>query len=205
MVETLFETPAAGAPVPVAGPASLLPLGGGHGSDGDRASMIVGEAVSEARSLPRELRFIVFGQPAAQGSKRHVGGGRMIESSKRTKPFRDSVISAARVEIDARPDWTPLDGCLYARVIATFYRPKSHFRTGRNAHLLRDGVPVQPNSAPDIDKIARLCLDALTQSGAIRDDARIVEFLRLAKVYACEDADALDVPGVRIEVREASR
>ena len=33
-------------------------------------------------------RFAVLGLPAPQGSKRHVGEGRMVESSKRVKPWR---------------------------------------------------------------------------------------------------------------------
>lgn len=36
-------------------------------------------------------RFAVFGLPAPQGSKRHVGEGRMVESSKRVKPWRRQV------------------------------------------------------------------------------------------------------------------
>ena len=41
-------------------------------------------------------RFAVFGLPAPQGSKRHVGEGRMVESSKRVKPWRRQVAAAYR-------------------------------------------------------------------------------------------------------------
>ena len=37
-----------------------------------------------------------IGIPAPQGSKRHVGGGRMIESCKALKPWRDLIIADAR-------------------------------------------------------------------------------------------------------------
>jgi Holliday junction resolvase RusA-like endonuclease len=43
--------------------------------------------------------------------------------------------------------------------------------------------------------------DALTDAGLIADDARIVEFERLAKVYPSEDPESLGVPGARIEIR----
>ena len=33
----------------------------------------------------------VSGEPAPQGSKRHVGGGRMIEASKKLPPWREAV------------------------------------------------------------------------------------------------------------------
>ena len=37
------------------------------------------------------LVLFVAGLPAAQGSKRHVGGGRMIEMSKAVAPWREAV------------------------------------------------------------------------------------------------------------------
>lgn len=42
------------------------------------------------------IAFDVYGEPAPQGSKRHVGGGRMIESSAKVKPWRQDVVAAAR-------------------------------------------------------------------------------------------------------------
>lgn len=53
------------------------------------------------------VQFDVLGVPAAQGSKRHVGNGRMVESSKALHPWRDSVAAAAR---DAAKDHGCLDG-----------------------------------------------------------------------------------------------
>ena len=48
---------------------------------------------------PRALTVIVYGTPAPQGSKRHVGHGRMIEQSKRVKPWRNDVKAAAETAI----------------------------------------------------------------------------------------------------------
>jgi crossover junction endodeoxyribonuclease RusA len=90
-------------------------------------------------------------------------------------------------------------------MVFSFARPKSHYRTGRNAHLLRDGIPGQPMSAPDLSKLARATEDALTDAGVWTDDARVSEYLRLAKVWCGSDPGALPVPGVRIEVREGVR
>ena len=42
------------------------------------------------------VEFEVVGLPAAQGSKRHVGNGVMVESSKALKPWRSAVAEAAR-------------------------------------------------------------------------------------------------------------
>ena len=38
-----------------------------------------------------ERKFTVHGLPAPQGSKRHVGKGVMVESSKYVKPWREAV------------------------------------------------------------------------------------------------------------------
>jgi Holliday junction resolvase RusA-like endonuclease len=151
---------------------------------------------------PPAITIVVRGTPAPQGSKRHVGGGRMVEMSKRVKPWREAVRSNAEDAIQAQGDYWPgpLAGALAVEMVFTATRPKSHYRTGRNAALLRDGVPPQPTGAPDLDKLARSTCDALTDSGAIEDDARIVEYRRLAKVYAAEDPDALSTPGAVIRI-----
>lgn len=38
--------------------------------------------------MTNEICFFVAGRPAVQGSKRHVGGGRLIESSRQVGPWR---------------------------------------------------------------------------------------------------------------------
>ena len=97
-------------------------------------------------------------------------------------------------------DWTPLDGPLVASMVFTFARPKGHYRTGRNAHLLRDSAPARPHGMPDLSKILRSTEDAL--KGIVwHDDARVVGYARLGKFYAGTDAvDVLSMPGCVIRV-----
>lgn len=148
------------------------------------------------------LEIIVYGRPAPQGSKRHVGNGIMIESSKAVKPWRDDVKNAAENTIAEQLGTIyPLDAPLVVRMVFTAARPKSHFRTGRNAHLLRDNAPARPAGIPDLSKLIRSTEDALTAAGVWRDDARVVEYERTAKVWIGEDLEALDAPGVRITIR----
>lgn len=155
------------------------------------------------------LTLRVYGLPAPQGSKRHVGGGVMVESSKKVKPWRADVRFAAEELIACDcPDQCgglapgyPLDGPLVVRMVFSFVRPRSHYRTGRNAHLLRDGAPARPQGPPDLSKLLRSTEDALTSAGAWRDDARVVEYERAAKVWAGEDPEALDASGALIVVR----
>ena len=119
----------------------------------------------------------VFGHPAPQGSKRHVGNGVLIESSAKVKPWRQDVRAAA-LEADAH-----FDGPVALTVGFLLRRPASHFRTGHNAHLLRDSAPAYPGKKPDIDKLLRSTLDGLGESGIWRDDAQVVR-VRAEKLYA---------------------
>lgn len=137
--------------------------------------------------LQEVCRFDVIGMPGPQGSKRHVGRGVMIESSRKVKPWREAVVWAAREAKGAAP---ALDQPLWLSMVFTLPKPASAPKRRRT----------WPDRKPDISKLARSTEDALTDAGLIRDDARIVEYVRLAKVFPGEDPDALDVPGVRIVV-----
>jgi Holliday junction resolvase RusA-like endonuclease len=110
------------------------------------------------------ITFDVIGLPAPQGSKRHVGNGVMIESSKALKPWRDSVAAAAREVAD---DVGMLDGPLHLAVDFRFPMPKSRPKAAHQA-----GVAAKI-TAPDIDKLLRGVADALKVGGLIKDDALI--------------------------------
>lgn len=132
------------------------------------------------------LHLDVIGLPAAQGSKRHVGGGRMVESSKALKPWREAVKAAAAAAMAETPAW-PLRFAGPVRVTAIYRlpRPRHHYRTGARAYMLRELAPPWPAGKPDIEKLARGTHDALTDAGVWDDDSRVVA-LDVRKVYANE-------------------
>ena len=133
------------------------------------------------------VTFTAYGTPAPQGSKRHVGRGVMVESSKAVKPWREAVKAAA---LDAMAGAPPLDGALVARMVFTVRKPASAPKRRRT----------WPDRTPDLSKLCRATEDALTEAGVWADDARVVEYERLAKVFPGEDPEALHLPGVRITV-----
>lgn len=145
----------------------------------------------------------VRGTPAPQGSKKgfynkNLKRVQVVDDNKETlKPWREAVRSDA---VNAMTLPKPIDTAVVVDLVFTFHRPKSHYRSGRNAHLLRDGAPPRPEGKPDLDKLARSTGDALTDAGVLRDDSRIAEYGRLAKVWVGEDPDALDTPGVVIRI-----
>jgi Holliday junction resolvase RusA-like endonuclease len=157
-------------------------------------------AVTTAAGPRPAITITVHGLAAPQGSKRHVGRGIMVESSKKVAPWRQDVKHAALAITETHPDWTVLDGPLAVAMTFTFDRPKGHYRTGRNAHLLRESAPTRPAGMPDLSKLVRSTEDALT--GVVwKDDARVVDYVRLGKWYAGTPAeDVLTVPGCVIRV-----
>lgn len=145
------------------------------------------------------LSFTVVGQPASQGSKRHVGHGVMVESSKKLAPWRQDVVAAALRARRHTGHATFVDAVW---VVVCFYlpRPRSHFRTGKHSQLLRDAAPPYPIARTlDIDKAARATLDPLVTAGVLTDDALVVD-LHATKRYIELGDDAL--PGAHITVAD---
>lgn len=131
----------------------------------------------------RYVHLQIPGHPATQGSKRHVGKGRMIESDKKLPAWREMVETTARTTLGN--NFEPLDGPL--SVTARFYLP-------RPLKPMFD-VPATP---PDLDKLQRALGDALTIAGVIHDDARIVHW-DATKIYATHTL------GATVEIRNTGR
>jgi crossover junction endodeoxyribonuclease RusA len=138
------------------------------------------------------LVFTVNGTPGAQGSKRHVGNGVMVESSKKVKPWRSDVKAAAEHATGAVAHfdpWRPYNEPVHVTLEFRFPRPKAHYRTGRNAHLLKDDAPtfVTSRACGDADKLARSTLDALVAAGVLADDSYVARLV-VEKTY-CGDGE----------------
>jgi crossover junction endodeoxyribonuclease RusA len=131
----------------------------------------------------RAREIVVYGTPAPQGSKRHVGHGILIESSKRCKPWREAVHWAA-AESKIR-----VEGPVEVTMTFTLAKPRSAPKRRRT----------WPDRRPDLDKLQRSTLDALVSAGTIEDDGRVVA-IRAAKVFPGDCREALDAPGARIRV-----
>jgi crossover junction endodeoxyribonuclease RusA len=109
------------------------------------------------------LRLFVAGNPAPQGSKRHVGGGVLVESCKRLPDWRKDV-RAACLDVDGQPKMR-FDGAVALHLEFVLYRPKSLPKT----------KPTPPaTKKPDLDKVARAIFDAMKTAGVVRDDSYIV-------------------------------
>ena len=135
------------------------------------------------------ISFYVQGEPAPQGSKRfvgiHNGKGRMIESSKKVKPWREAVYWAAIEAKSKTAIVMPMDGPLAVVMVFALPKPTSVRRA-------------QPDRKPDLSKLVRSTEDALVDAGLIADDARIVVCLA-SKIYP---GAPFKLIGQRIELRD---
>ena len=128
--------------------------------------------------MPMEgIAFTVRGIPAPQGSKRHVGGGVLVESSNKVAPWRQDVRRAAE---DAMNGHLPFDGPMEVVVTFTLAKPRTVKRE-------------MPHVRPDLDKLVRSTLDALGSAGVYGDDSQVVSLVTW-KVYGI-------IPGASIIVR----
>lgn len=117
-----------------------------------------------------EIFFNVYGDPAPQGSKRHVGNGRMIESSKKVGPWRIAVAEAVAKAVADSGDSSQFTGAV--EVWAVYFLP-------RPATVKR----IWPIKPPDLDKLERGLWDAITKTGLWQDDSLVVRS-HPEKVYA---------------------
>ena len=145
--------------------------------------------------MSEPLSFFVPGRVVPQGSKRHVGGGRMIEAAKGLKDWRHAVTDAAWTYRLERPTIT---GPVRVELDFVLARPASHYGTGRNADRVKPTAPSWPTTKPDIDKLARAVLDAVTAAGIWRDDSQVIR-LDALKTYVTEMSPT---PGVLVQIKE---
>ena len=67
-------------------------------------------------------------------------------------------------------------------VTLEFYmpRPKSHYRSGKFSHIMKDDAPLEHTSKGDLDNLAKVVLDRITKCGYWQDDSQVV-YLTIAK------------------------
>lgn len=140
------------------------------------------------------IRLRVHGTPAPQGSKVRTKWG-MREASTKVMPWREAVVSQI-----IRQGYSDLrlEGPLSIRVTFLIKRPASHYGSRKGQPYLKDDAPLYVVKPPDADKLLRSTFDALTQSGAICDDAQFV-IIHAQKVYAGMN----EAPGATIDIAPA--
>lgn len=122
------------------------------------------------------IEYSIEGIPRPQGSKRHVGGGIMLESSKYVKEWR----AFARMKaVEAMQGNERIEKPVPVSLVVNFVfdRPLKHF----TKKGLRPEAPNCHTSKPDVDKLLRALLDSM--SGVVFVDDGQVASLAVSKRY----------------------
>lgn len=139
------------------------------------------------------VQFFVPGKAAPQGSKKAIpirnrATGQVIkvnqvESSTAVGPWRERVALAAHNAMLGRPVF---DGAVSVRLIFVLPRPKSTPKSRTPAAVKR----------PDLDKLERAVLDALTGI-CFEDDSQVVNLHGLKRIAEIGETAGV---GVRVEI-----
>jgi crossover junction endodeoxyribonuclease RusA len=136
------------------------------------------------------VEFFVPGKPAPQGSKRafrnqHSGRIQLTESSKTVGPWRERVALTAHNEMGGRP---LMGGAVSVLLDFVLPRPTSTPKTRATPPAVKK---------PDLDKLARAVLDAITDV-VIADDSQVTNLHATKRL-----AEIGETAGVHIRVEEA--
>ena len=121
-------------------------------------------------------RTIQF-EPTSLKRHRHRLTGGTYDPSKKDKDEFIKMIDDMPLEKMTKPIKCSLN--FYCK------RPKSHYKTGKNAHILKETSPKYNTNNKDLDNMVKFILDALNDKLYI-DDCQIVE-ITCKKLYSEEN------------------
>lgn len=142
------------------------------------------------------LQFDVRGIPEGQGSMRaFVRGGHasVVHRAPRTlMAWRADIAQGCREAIGLDP---LIDGPVQVQLFFRLPRPRAHYKPDGT---LRPSAPTRAPTTPDIDKLVRAALDALT-GVAFHDDRQVTDLV------ARKSYEESSGPGVFVTVAHAQR
>lgn len=125
--------------------------------------------------MTEKVEFTVPGVATTQGSMRAVTNrhtGRAVVIHEKPQKLRSWRNDIQALYLDTAKDRPPHGGPVTVYLSFDLPRPKAHYGTGRNSETLKPSAPLLHTSKPDLDKLVRAVLDALT-GVAWRDDSQV--------------------------------
>lgn len=118
------------------------------------------------------ISLVIIGEPRAQKRHRHVKIGNFVRQYDPSSADKGNFLSVIQNKAPEKPFDCPL------RLEVNFYftRPKSHYKSGKNSHLLKDIIPYWHLSKPDSDNCYKLVSDAMNKV-FWRDDSLLCDVI----------------------------
>ena len=119
-----------------------------------------------------KILFKTLGPPKHQQRHRHVTTGKFTRTyDPSAKDKKDFLLQAMQYKPKS-----PILGEVKLTVWFCMPRPKSHYRTGKFAGMLKPSVPIRHTKKPDIDNCAKFVMDSL--NGVFwKDDSQICQII----------------------------
>eukprot|EP01038_Epipyxis_sp_PR26KG_P011961 gene11961-16010_t len=134
------------------------------------------------------ISFMVYGEPIALARHRSTRAGILYNPSAKAQSI---FLKASQQYL---PINCPLEGPLAVNLLFCHSRPKNHYKTGKNSHVLKDGADYWHSKRGDIDNLVKFVLDALNKH-AYLDDSQVA-VLSTAKIYTN------DKPYVQVTIKK---
>ena len=136
------------------------------------------------------MHFTVLGTPKALARPRFTKRGIVYDPSdhdKRAFALQASVFKPKK----------PIEGAIKLTLGFFFSHPKSHYRTGKYSHILKDNFSKNRfmDKKPDLDNLIKLVADSLP--GFYKDDRQIV-MVNAKKLYCAEGDEPCTIVGIQI-------
>jgi Holliday junction resolvase RusA-like endonuclease len=138
------------------------------------------------------IDFKIPGKPVALKRHRTV---RIGDFNKNYDPSEGDKKDFLVLAMGNKPN-IPLDEPLYVKLTFCFPRPKAHFRTGKNSHLLKDSAPKWHTGTPDCDNLIKFVCDSL--NGIFWKDDKCICSVSAEKIY---EIDGI-TPHIHVQVKK---
>ena len=136
------------------------------------------------------MHFTVLGTPRALQRHRFTKKGFTYDPSVQDK-------KAFAIQAAVFKPGKPIEGAIKLTLGFFFSHPKSHYRTGKYSHILKDNFSKNRfmDKKPDLDNLIKLVADSLP--GFYRDDRQIV-IINARKLYCADGDEPRTVVGIQI-------
>lgn len=143
-----------------------------------------------------EVSFYIPGTPVGLGRQRTKpmfkkgGGFSHVQNYKPAKSasYENLVKMAASSAMMGRP---PIAGPVRMTLVIDVIRPKSHYRSGKNAHLLKDDAPLHVTTKPDCSNILKGIEDGM--NGIVYLDDKQIFDPHVTKRYSADGTAGVNV------------
>ena len=130
------------------------------------------------------INFTIQGIPKPLKRHRSTKFGHMYDPSHKDK-------KQIWLQIAKYKPKTPLAGDIMLKLIFYMPRPKSHYRTGKYKHFLKDGMPENHSIKPDLDNLIKLICDTISGKDRIICDDSQICMLQAEKIYGEERTEVI--------------